>query len=214
MYVPAQFEETRGEVLAALMRAHPLATLVTMSADAACGFDANHLPLEYDPLPAPFGTLRGHVARANPVWRVSSGTTQALAVFQGPHAYISPSWYPSKREAGKAVPTWNYAVVHAHGPLRCIEDPERLRTLLGKLTDHHETGRHHPWKIADAPADYIEQLLNAIVGIEMPVARLVGKWKLSQNRSAQDRIGVIGGLQAESGIHALAMANLVKETLP
>ncbi|MCX7174788.1 MAG: FMN-binding negative transcriptional regulator [Proteobacteria bacterium] len=210
MYVPAHFEETRIEVLAALMRTHPLATLVTTSGD---GLAANHIPMEYDPLPAPYGTLRGHVARANPVWREPSGATLALAIFQGPDAYISPAWYPSKAEAGKAVPTWNYAVVHAHGPLSFFDDEQRLRALVGALTDRHEAGRPHPWQVTDAPEDYIEKMLKAIVGIEMPVARLVGKWKLSQNRSAPDRAGVISGLNAESETRTLAMANLVKETL-
>lgn len=213
MYVPAHFEETRGEVLAALMRAYPFATLVTMSANAACGLSANHLPMEWDPLPAPFGTLRGHVARANPVWREAAGATHALAIFQGPHSYISPAWYPSKLEAGKAVPTWNYAVVHAHGPLNFFDDRQRLRDLVETLTDRHEADRPHPWRVSDAPEDYIEQMLKAIVGIEIPVAQLVGKWKLSQNRSATDRAGVINGLNAGREIHANAMANLIKETL-
>jgi transcriptional regulator len=208
MYQPAHFQENRGEVLAALMRAHPFATLVTTAAD---GLGADHLPMEYDPLPAPFGTLRGHVARANPLWRGASGA--ALAIFQGPHAYISPAWYPSKLEAGKAVPTWNYAVVHAHGPLRFFEDRQQLRDLVEMLTDRHEAGRPHPWRVSDAPEDYLEQMLKAIVGFEMPLTRLVGKWKLSQNRAAADRAGVIAGLNAERGIHALEMANLIKETL-
>jgi len=210
MYVPAHFEETRGEVLAKLMRAHPLATLVTVSAD---GLAADHIPMAYDPLPAPFGTLRGHVARANPVWRESSGANQALAIFQGPHAYISPTWYPSKREAGKAVPTWNYAVVHARGPLTFFDERQRLYALVEMLTNRHEANQSHPWKVSDAPGDYIEQMLKAIVGIEMPLVQLVGKWKLSQNRSHPDRAGVINGLAAESGANALAMADLIKETL-
>lgn len=209
MYVPGHFAESRGEVMAALMRAHPFATLVTMSVD---GLAATHIPLEYDPLPAPFGTLRGHVARANPVWR-EAGTNQALAIFQGPHSYISPAWYPSKLESGKAVPTWNYAVVHAHGPLRFFDDRQQLHDLVETLTKRHEHGRPHPWQVSDAPEDYIEKMLKAIVGIEMPVARLVGKWKVSQNRSIEDRTGTINGLNAERGIHATDMANLIKETL-
>lgn len=213
MYQPAHFRETRGEVLAALMRSHPMATLVTTSAE---GLGADHLPMEYDPLPAPFGTLRGHVARANPLCGSASGaagSNQALAIFQGPQAYISPSWYPSKLEAGKAVPTWNYAVVHAHGPLKFFEDRQQLRALVEQLTDRHEAGRPHPWQVSDAPDDYLEQMLKAIVGIEMPLTRLVGKWKLSQNRTVADRAGVAAGLTAERGLHALEMANLIKETL-
>lgn len=212
MYLPGHFEETRGEVMAALMRAHPFATLVTLSADAACGFAATHIPLEYDPLPAPFGTLRGHVARANPLWR-DAGASHALAIFQGPHSYISPDWYPSKLESGKAVPTWNYAIVHAHGPLNFFDEAQRLRDLVETLTNRHEHGRPHPWQVSDAPADYIEKMLKAIVGIEMPVARLVGKWKVSQNRSIEDRTGAIKGLNTEQGIYNKDMANLIKETL-
>lgn len=212
MYVPAQFEESRIEVLAAMMRAHPLATLVTLAADAERGLVANHLPLHYDPLPAPYGTLRGHVARANRVWR-DSAATDALAIFQGPDAYISPAWYPSKAEAGKAVPTWNYVVVHARGPLTFFEDRLRLRALVESLTHQHEADRPHPWQVSDAPADYIEQLLGAIVGFEMPINQLAGKWKLSQNRSVADRAGVITGLSAERNTRTLTMANLVKETL-
>lgn len=210
MYLPAHFEETRIDVMAGLMRAQPFATLVTVAPD---GVAANHLPLAFDPQPAPFGTLRGHVARANPLWREYSAEKPALAIFQGPHAYVSPNWYPSKSDAGKAVPTWNYAVVHAHGPLTFVEDPQQLRGIVENLTDRHERGRSHPWAVSDAPADYIEQMLHAIVGVEMSVARLVGKWKVSQNRSPGDRAGVIGGLNLDGGIHSAGMADLIKETL-
>lgn len=218
MYVPAHFEETRSEVLQALMREHPLATLVTASAD---GLVANHIPMEYDPEPAPFGMLRGHVARANPacsVWREvaqASPAGEALAIFHGPQAYISPAWYPVKQEHGKVVPTWNYAVVHVHGPLRIVEDRQRLCAIVELLTDRHEAGQPHPWQVADAPSDYIEQMLNNIVGIEMPITKLVGKWKASQNRPAADRVGVISGLteQSDTNTNTRAMANLVKETL-
>jgi len=210
MYLPAQFEETRSEVLQALMREHPFATLVTASAD---GIVANHIPMEYDPEPAPFGRLVGHVARANPVWR-EVAEHEALAIFQGPQAYISPAWYPSKQEHGKVVPTWNYAVVHVRGPLRIIEEPQQLRAIVEKLTNHHEAGRPQPWQVTDAPPDYIEPMLKAIVGIEMSITKIVGKWKVSQNRSADDRVGVISGLTAQGDSNARAMAGLIKETLP
>ena len=215
MYVPAHFEETRSEVLRALMRAHPFATLVISTAE---GIVANHIPLEYDPEPAPFGTLRGHVARANPMWRdysLAPSAGEALAIFQGPHAYVSPAWYPGKQQHGKAVPTWNYAVVHVRGPLRIVEDAPGLRAIVERLTDRHEAGRPDPWRVADAPPDYIELMLGNIVGIEMPIANIVGKWKVSQNRSADDRAGVIHGLTAEraGNLNAPAMADLVKETL-
>jgi transcriptional regulator len=209
MYLPKHFEETRIEVLHALVRAHPLGALVTLGAG---GLEANHLPFEIDPAPAPFGTLRGHVARANPVWRELSRGADALAIFQGPAIYVSPSWYPSKQADGKVVPTWNYAVVHAYGPLRAIDDAAWLRAFVERLTNRHESGRPGPWQVSDAPADYVDKMVTAIVGIELPVARLVGKWKASQNRPAADRAGVVAGLEQDGGDAAHAMAALVRRT--
>src|SRR5262245_58996643 len=194
MYLPKHFEETRVEVLHALMRAHPLAALVTPTAD---GLDANHIPLEIQPDPAPFGTLRGHIARANSLWRRFSSGMPAMAIFLGPNTYISPSWYPSKEKTGKVVPTWNYAVVHAHGPLRFIEDRGWLKGLVERLTDHHEKNRSHPWSVSDAPADYIDATLESIVGLEMPIVQLVGKWKVSQNRPVEDQAAVAENLSRE-----------------
>ena len=209
MYLPKHFEETRVEVLHALVRAHPLAALVTLGAG---GLEANHIPFEIDPDPAPFGTLRGHVARANPVWRELSRGADALAIFQGPATYVSPSWYPTKQEGGKVVPTWNYAVVHAYGPLRAVDDPAWLRAFVERLTNRHESGRTAPWHVTDAPADYVDKMVTAIVGIELPVTRLLGKWKTSQNRPARDRAGVVAGLEQDGGDAARAMAALVRET--
>src|SRR5262245_37135384 len=194
MYVPKHFEETRIEILHALIRAHPLAALVTLTPD---GLDANHIPFEIDPEPAPFGTLRAHVARANALWRDFSREVKALAIFQGPETYISPSWYPTKQETGRVVPTWYYAVVHAHGPLRVIEDRRWLREFVERLTNRHEASRSAPWKVTDAPAAYIDQQLGAIVGLEMPISQLIGKWKASQNRPAHDQDGVVEGLRHE-----------------
>jgi len=191
MYIPKDFEETRVETLHELIKTHPLAVLVTLT---STGLEANHIPMEIDPAPAPFGTLRGHVARANSIWREFSPDIQVLAVFQGPNTYVSPAWYPTKQETGKVVPTWNYAIVHAHGPLRVIEDREWLLELVERLTNQNEAGRPQPWKVSDAPADYIEKQLGSIVGLEIPIARLTGKWKMSQNRPAQDRAGVVEGL--------------------
>lgn len=208
MYLPKHFEETRTETLHALIRARPFAALVTLTAH---GIEANHLPFELDPEPAPFGTLRGHVARANPIWRDFTPGTDALVIFQGPDAYVSPSWYPSKQDGGKVVPTWNYAIVHAYGPLRIVDDAAWLRAFVTQLTDRHEAGRAKPWKVADAPDDYVEQMVKAIVGIELPIARLQGKWKASQNRSARDRAGVVEGLRAEGRDAAAVMAELVRE---
>jgi transcriptional regulator len=203
VYVPTHFEETRTDVLHALIRAHPLAALVTQTPD---GLVANHLPFEIDPDPAPFGTLRGHMARANPQWRTPSDAP-ALAIFQGPSAYVSPAWYATKQDTGRVVPTWNYAVVHAHGPLRVIHDRDWLREFVTRLTTRHEAARPDPWQVTDAPVDYIDTQLAAIVGIEMPIAQLEGKWKVSQNRPPADRAGVVEGLLREGG--DMAMAGLV-----
>lgn len=208
MYLPAHFEETRIEVLHQLVRGHPLATLVTLIAGR---LDANHLPLELDPEPAPFGTLRGHVARANTVWQDLPQNLEALAIFQGPQQYISPAWYQSKKQTGKVVPTWNYAVAHAYGPLRVIEDLSWLRSLVERLTNYNEAARPEPWKVSDAPEEYVESQLRAIVGIEMPITRLAGKWKVSQNRPHADRKSVVEGLGSLQDPEASAMAELVRQ---
>jgi transcriptional regulator len=207
MYLPKHFEETRVPVLHDLIRAHPLAALVVLTAS---GLDANHIPFEIDPDPAPFGTLRGHVARANPLARGLSGDAEALAIFQGPDEYISPSWYATKQETARVVPTWNYAVVHAHGPLRIIDDAAWLRGFVDTLTNRHERGRADPWKVSDAPADYVDAMVKAIVGIEIPLTRLVGKWKVSQNRPEPDRAGVVDALMRDGRESASAMARLVR----
>ena len=206
MYVPAHFEETRLEVLHDLVRNHPLATLVTLD---RAGLNANHIPMELDPEPQSLGTLRGHVSRANPMWRDVSSNVSALAIFQGPEIYITPSWYQTKQESGKVVPTWNYAVVHAYGPIRIIEDHAWLRSLVERLTNRHEAQRPEPWEVADAPDDYIEGQLRGIVGIEIPIERLIGKWKVSQNRPEADRKGVSMGLHELSKSDAACMADLV-----
>jgi transcriptional regulator len=207
MYVPRHFEETRVDVLHGLMRAEPFATLVTLGPD---GLNANHLPLELDPEPAPFGMLRGHVSRANAVWRSASADVEPLAIFQGPQRYVTPSWYPTKAETGKVVPTWNYVVVHAYGPMRFIDDPAWLRAHIERLTAQHEAGRERPWEVGDAPVDYIAGLVRGIVGFEMRVARLVGKWKVSQNRGDADRAGVTTGLRADADPASAVMADLVE----
>lgn len=208
MYLPAHFEETRSEVLHGLIREHPQAVLVTLG--VVDGLNANHIPFELDPAPAPFGTLRAHVARSNPVWRDFSRDVEALVVFQGPQAYVSPSWYPTKKETGKVVPTYNYIVVHASGPLQVIDDPAWLRGLVGRLTNRFEAASTQPWQVADAPADFVDQMLGAIVGLEMPVTKLIGKWKASQNRSAADRHGVAAGLREIGDAEAAAMAGFVE----
>jgi len=203
MYLPAHFEEKRPEVLHALMREHPLGQLVSHGPD---GLDANPLPFELDTGASPHGTLRAHVARANPVWQ-QAGDTEVLVIFQAADGYISPNGYPSKPEHHRHVPTWNYAVVHAHGVLRVRDDERFLRGLLARLTREHEarSQQARPWKMGDAPADYINGLLQVIVGIEVEITRLVGKFKLGQNRETRDRLGAADAL-ATRGQTALAQA--------
>jgi len=205
MYLPVQFEENRVEVLHALMRAHPFATLVSHGTD---GLTADHLPLHLAAEIAPHGALQGHVARANPLWQ-QAADTDVLVVFQGPQTYVTPSWYATKREHGKVVPTWNYVVVHARGRLRVIDDPAWLRAQLEALVASHEAGFAEPWQIADAPPDYIDKMLTAIVGIEIAITRLTGKWKISQNQPAANRAGVVAGLREKATTDSLAMAELV-----
>jgi transcriptional regulator len=208
MYTPTQFREERIEVLTTLMRTHPLAALVTLG---SAGLAASHIPLVYDARPSPFGTLRGHVARMNPQWRDLSPNVQALAIFAGPEHYISPSWYPSKAEHGKVVPTWNYAVVHAYGGLSVKFDHDWLRRNVEELTEANEQRSAHPWRVEDAPAEYIDRMLNEIVGVEIVIDRLEGKWKVSQNRGAADRTGVVAGLQTLGTPEAVEMARLVED---
>ncbi len=207
MYLPSHFEESRVEVMHELIRSHPLGTLVTSGAD---GLNANHVPFEIEPGPAPFGTLRAHVARANPVWREFSREVQPLAIFQGPHIYITPSWYQTKQETGKVVPTFNYIVVHAYGTMRVFEDPDWLRKFVGGLTDRFEAPRAQPWAVSDAPDDFVAMQLRAIVGIEIAVTRMIGKWKTSQNRPAADQKGVVTGLRESDDAVAQAMAAAVE----
>jgi transcriptional regulator len=206
MYLPAHFEETRVEVLHRLVRSHPLGLLVTHG-DA--GLQANSVPFLIDPEPAPLGTLRAHVARANPVWR-DAHEREVLVVFQGPQAYVSPGWYPSKAEHGKVVPTWNYVMVQGRGRLRAIEDAAWLRAFVTRLSETHEAAQARPWQVTDAPPDFIEATLRAIVGIEIELTALTGKWKASQNRSAADRAGTAAGLAAMPGEAAHQMAEQVR----
>ena len=194
MYVPPLFKEDRIDVLHAAMRGSGLVTLVTLTAD---GLTASHVPMLLDPDPAPYGTLLGHVARPNPQARGAVPGVQALAVFQGPDAYITPSWYATKRANGKVVPTWNYVTIHAYGPVEFFDDTERLRSIVTRLTEREELARAEPWAVTDAPADFIDGMLKGIVGFALPIARLEGKWKMSQNRPAQDRAGVVAGLEAD-----------------
>ncbi|MEQ1804740.1 MAG: FMN-binding negative transcriptional regulator [Burkholderiaceae bacterium] len=210
MYLPSHFEETRVDVLHALIRAQPLGLLITL---AEAGLQANPIPFLIDSEPSPLGTLRGHVARANPLWRETRADVDALIVFQGPQAYISPSMYVTKAATGKVVPTWNYVTVQARGRLRAIDDAKWVRGVVERLTQTHEAKRAVPWAVSDAPDDYIETMLRAIVGIEVELSVLQGKWKVTQNRNAADRQGVVYGLEQQGQLsrdaQALAMAELV-----
>ena len=208
MYTPKHFDQADTATLHALMRAQPLATLITL---ASSGLDANHVPLHLSAELGPLGTLRGHVARGNPLWKEPTPEQEVLAVFHGVQAYVSPNWYPTKAEHGKAVPTWNYAVVHAHGTLKVVQDACWLRAHLDALTAHNEATQPQPWKPSDAPADYLEKMMAAIVGIEINITRLSGKFKLSQNQPSPNHTGVIEGLRGTGQPPAIAMAALVEQ---
>jgi transcriptional regulator len=204
MYIPPHFQEERPEVLQQLIREHSLAALVTLGPD---GLIANHVPLILYPDVGPLGTLRGHLSRTNPQWRDSLPEVSALAIFQGPSAYITPSWYPSKQESGKVVPTYNFMVVHAHGHLQTYDDPHLLERNVRALTELHEARFADPWSVDDAPPEYVKGLLKGIVGIEIPIAKLEGKWKISQNRPAADQQGTVDGLQQAGDPLSAAMAD-------
>jgi transcriptional regulator len=216
MYVPAHFKEETAGVLQALMRAAPLASLVIATEQ---GLEANMLPLLLREGTAGTGVaggggllLVGHVARANPLWKAPA-RGEALAIFSGPQGYVSPSAYASKREHGKVVPTWNYVAVHAHGPIRWIEDDAWLAALLDELTNAHEAGRAEPWRVSDAPADFTAATRRGIVGLEMSVTRLEGKLKLNQNRSLADRQGVIAELRQRGDEASNALADAMQAAL-
>lgn len=208
MYQPPSFREDRLDVHHALMRAHPLGLLISTG---STGPLANPVPFLLDADASPLGTLRAHLARANPQWHTLDGR-EVLVVFQGVDTYVTPSWYETKRQTGKVVPTWNYAVVQARGPARVIEDPAWLAEHVAGLTSRHEAGRPAPWSVADAPEPFVEAQLRGIVGVEIEIERSEGKWKVSQNRPVADRVGVAEGLDAAERETAVAsgMAHLVR----
>lgn len=203
MYQPPHFREDDLAIQHALIRAHPLGVLVTLTPS---GLVANHLPFVLDAESGERGTLKCHVARANPVWKDVDVTQDALVVFQGVERYITPSWYATKQDSGKVVPTWNYATVHAAGPIVVRDDRDWLADNVSALTAQHEATRSAPWAVSDAPPAFIEAQLRAIVGLEIPIRQLEGKWKMSQNRNAADRAGVVAGLGAEPDAEAAVMA--------
>jgi len=208
MYLPPHFEESRVPVLRELLRARPLASFIVSGGDDIV---VNHLPLI---LMAEDGVdvLRGHVPRTNPVWTWFDGR-EAIAVFHGPEAYVSPSWYPSKQQHGKVVPTWNYSAVHVRGCPRAVHDAGWLTRHLSEMTDRHESAQEQPWRFTDAPAEFTERLVGQLVGLEMPVAAIVGKWKVSQNRPIADRLGVAAGLRRRGDDGSRAMSDLVMATI-
>jgi len=191
VYIPKHFAETDVARMQALMRAHPLATLVSHGPD---GLNANHIPWLLANDATPYGTLQGHIARANPLWKTGNVAGEVLVVFQGDESYISPSGYATKTEHGKVVPTWNYAVVHAYGELRVIDDPVWVFAQISALTAANEAALPQPWVVTDAPADYTEKMLGAIVGLEITITRLLGKWKLSQNQPPANQTSLIRAL--------------------
>lgn len=207
MYVPKAFQEDRIDVLHAMMKEIGAAAVIGHDTN---GLAATHLPIELCPEPKPFGTVRIHIARANPHAQAIKAGQELLLIFQGPQGYITPSWYPSKHLTGKAVPTWNYVAIHAYGTVRAFEDATKLRAHLAALTDCFEESYHLPWKVDDAPQAFIDGMCRAIIGFEITLSRIEGKWKMSQNKSSHDRIGVVNGLRAQSDGNGQAMADLIE----
>lgn len=205
MYIPKHFSEDDQDALHDVMRAYPLATLVS---NASNSLDANHLPLHFSPQSDGPGILSGHVGRANPLCKAMD-SKEVLAIFHGPNAYVTPSWYPTKASTGMVVPTWNYVVVHAHGTIKVRDDADWLRAHLEMLTAAHEAGFEKPWQLEDAPSAFIDKLIHAVVGIEIEITRLTGKCKASQNQVIENQIGVLQGLGKRGHEKAREMASVV-----
>lgn len=208
MSQPAIFREDRIDVMQDLIRTHPFAVVV---ASASGALSADHVPLVLHAEEGRMGTLRGHFGAANPLFRATDEPIPVLSVFQGPHSYVTPSWYVSKSEHGRVVPTWNYAVVHARGALRFIRDADWLLRHLDDLTAQHEAHRQEPWALSDAPDEFVKRQLRGLVGFEIAIADLTGTWKMSQNRIRPDRQGVAAGLRRDHGSDKEAVATLVEE---
>ena len=210
MYISKHHQFIEKSAIYSLVEAHPLGAWVYQAKD---GMVVNHIPFFLDRTRGPQGTLIGHVARANSVWQKISADAPSVVIFQGAQAYISPSWYPGKAEHGKVVPTWNYAVAHVHGTARIIDDPKWILNMLNRLTDAQESRQSQPWRVSDAPSHFIDRLMRAIVGIEIPIDRLEGKQKASQDEDLQDRHGTVKGLQSAPGNHSFSMAGIVYEAI-
>ena len=208
MYIPASFAEVRIDVLQDLIESHPLGALITAAED---GLFATHIPFVIDRTSGAFGTLRGHIARANPHHRLAQQASEGLVIFTGPDAYVSPAFYPSKADHGRVVPTWNYVAVHAYGGVRFVDELDYVLRNVEALTRRHEAGRERPWSVSDAPPEYLEGLARAVVGVEIAIVRLEGKWKMSQNREARDAAGVAAGLATSERENEREVARLVTE---
>ena len=210
MYLPPVFREDKIEVMHDLIKRQSFATLITLDGGEIC---ANHLPFIIHPELSEHGTLRGHISKGNPLWKSLSTSDTVLAIFQGADHYISPNWYPSKQDHHKEVPTWNYAVVHAHGTLTIIEDQGWLKSHLNELTNHHERNQQEPWKVSDAPEKYVDQQINGIAGIEIVISKLEGKWKAGQNKKEKDIIGAAEALSEIESSSAKSMSKIMAERI-
>ena len=208
MYIPKAFDETSVPVMQAFVEAHPFGALITMG---TAGLFASHIPMMLERGAESLGVLKGHVSRANPQWKEYAPEVEALAIFSGPQHYITPAWYPEKQETGRVVPTWNYVAVHVYGRMTVFEDADWLRAHVESLTNVHEAGMATPWKVSDAPEEYVSALVKGIVGFEFAVTRWEGKWKASQNRAERDRHGVAEGLGELGTEDARAMRAIVEK---
>ena len=206
MHIPGKFKQDDRSELEGVIRDYPFATLVTCSGS---GMAANHLPMVLAEVNGK-KVLQAHIARANPLWKEVSDQSEVLVIFNGPHCYISPNHYPTKQQTGRAVPTWNYVVVHVTGVMSYVQDEDWLRAFIDRLTTQHEAAQPEPWSTSDAPQGYIQKMLPAIVGLEIDITAITGQWKLSQNQPEQNRLGVIAGLSSERDSQHQQVAALVK----
>lgn len=210
MYVNPLHRLTDRDTLFALMTSHPLGAWVCQG---GAGLIANHVPFLLDRSRGPCGTLIGHVSRANSVWRELGSASSSVVMFQGPQVYITPGWYPGTAEHGEVVPTWNYVVAHAHGVARAVEDRDWVFDMLRRLTERHEAPRSDPWSVSDAPAAFMGRMMRAIVGIEIPIDRLEGKLKVSQDEAMPDRLGTVRGLREQACDASRAISALVQDAI-
>ncbi|WP_086929513.1 FMN-binding negative transcriptional regulator [Agarilytica rhodophyticola] len=208
MHIPKKFRQQDMDLLKGVIREYPFATLITHSEH---GLNANHIPMLLSETSGGKDALHGHIARANPLWQEVPDQAEALVVFNGPHCYISPNHYPTKHETGKAVPTWNYIAVHVKGVISFVKEREWIHSMIDSLSREHERSEKQPWSVSDAPLDYIQKMLPAVVGIEISITSISGQWKLSQNQPEQNQTGVIKGLSAKESEQFQSMARLIQK---